>query len=72
MYTLAISCRDAAGNATSGTATVTVPHDQRKAGAEGAPAKHKHEAGAEKHDDGSHKPVKAKSNGKKSKSPNKP
>jgi hypothetical protein len=28
VYTIEISCRDAAGNAATTTATVTVPHDQ--------------------------------------------
>ena len=72
VYTLAISCRDAAGNVTNGSTTVTVPHDQGKESAEGGPARHNHEAGAEKHDDGSHKPAKAKGKAKKSKSPSKP
>jgi hypothetical protein len=30
IYTVQISCTDTAGNASAGTATVTVPHDQRK------------------------------------------
>ena len=32
IYTAHISCTDAAGNASSATATVTVPHDQGKKG----------------------------------------
>lgn len=73
VYTLAVSCRDAAGNVTNGTTTVTVPHDQGKGSAEAATSTHKHEPGAAKHDDASHKPAKAKSKGeKKSKAPSKP
>lgn len=42
VYTLAISCRDAAGNVTNGSATVTVPHDQRKGSAGGKTENDKH------------------------------
>ncbi|MFN2400473.1 MAG: hypothetical protein ABR543_17825 [Gemmatimonadaceae bacterium] len=30
VYTIAVSCRDAAGNTANGTTTVLVPHDQRR------------------------------------------